>query len=84
MKALKFRTNVCSECCIRHLAHFFTDSNIRYWRVDLNHPLNVLTVEQANITAEEVKAIVRKAGFEIEQIEWFYKSELLGYLGTMN
>lgn len=84
MKALKFRTNVCSECCIRHLAHFFADSNIRYWRVDLNHPLNVLTVEQANITAEEVKAIVRKAGFEIEQLEWLHKSELLGYQGTMN
>lgn len=84
MKALKFRTNVCSECCIRHLAHFFTDTQIRHWHVDLNHPLNVLTFEQANVKAEEVIAIVRKAGFEIEQLEWLHKSELLSYQGTMN
>lgn len=75
MKALKFGTTICSECCVRYFAHYFTDTQIKNWHVDLHHPLKVLTVEQHTITAEEVITVVRKAGYEIEEL--YDTSELL-------
>lgn len=46
MNTLEFRTNVCSECCIRNLANYFSDTKIKYWNVNLHHPLKVLTMHQ--------------------------------------
>ncbi len=66
MNTLEFRTTICSECCIKNLANYFSNTKIKYWNVNLHHPLKVLTVEQDDITAEEVIAVVTKAGYEIE------------------
>ena len=40
--------------------------DIERWHLDMNNPENLLEIETNKLTAEEVKHLVREAGFEAE------------------
>lgn len=41
---------------------------IKEWKVDTAHPNKTLTVQTENLKEDDVKAIVRKAGFNAESL----------------
>lgn len=69
MKNYQFKTNInCSGCVSKVTPHLNEAADIREWKVDTANPNKVLTVETKNMEAEQVKAIVEKAGFKAEPI----------------
>lgn len=69
MKSYQFETNInCSDCVSKVTPHLNEAADIRAWNVDTANPKKVLTVETENMEAEQVKAIVEKAGFKVEPI----------------
>lgn len=75
MNTLKFQTDICCENCIRYLAHFFSDAQIKRWKIDLKS--KILIVEQENLKAQVVIDIVKKAGYTIEQMKSQYQYEAI-------
>jgi copper chaperone len=69
MKALQFKTNINCGGCVAKVAPFMNENKgiIKSWRVDTAAPERILTVE-TEASAEDVEAIVQKAGFKAEEI----------------
>lgn len=69
MRTLRFKTNInCSGCIKSVTPHLNSINGIDSWKVDTETPDKVLTVETENGTSEEVKVAVKKAGFNIEEL----------------
>jgi Copper chaperone len=69
METLKFKTNIkCSGCVAQVTPHLEASPSIKEWNVDIANPDKVLTVKAENIGAEEIKAIVQKAGYNAEEL----------------
>ena len=67
MKTLKFNTNIkCMGCVEKVTPHLNSAEGIEKWEVDIYNPSKPLTVETENLSPEEVKAIVEKAGFKAD------------------
>jgi copper chaperone len=65
----KFKTNInCSGCVAKVTPHLNEADGIKEWSVDTNNPNKILSVESDNLTEEEIKHIVTKAGFKIEDL----------------
>jgi copper chaperone len=69
MKTLKFKTNInCSGCMAGITPHLNGADGIEKWEVDTNNPQKILTVETEHLSADEVAAVVTKAGFKAEKL----------------
>jgi copper chaperone len=67
MNQLKFTSNIKCGGCIAKVTPFFNEEKrIRSWQVDITHPQKILTVETDQLSPEEVKSLVAKAGFKAE------------------
>lgn len=70
MKTLKFKTNIkCGGCIAAVTPHLNAEAGIQKWEVDTANPDKVLSVESENLTAEQVAAIVKKAGYSAEEVK---------------
>ena len=70
MNTLKFKTNVRCDNCKAKIKPFLDDkSNIKKWDVDLTIPERILTVEGEDVTPDEVKDALSKAGYVAEIIK---------------
>lgn len=68
METLKFKTNIKCGGCIATVTPFLNaDTNIENWQVDLESADRVLTVT-TNESADEVTALVKKAGYIAQEI----------------
>ena len=69
MKKLEFKTNINCNNCIRSVTPFLNSvETIDLWKVDIDNPAKILTVElDEDGTEEEVVNAVKEAGFEIEK-----------------
>lgn len=66
---LRFKTNInCGGCVGAVRPHLDKVSGIASWEVDTENQDKILTVQSSGTTAEEVLAVVKKAGFEAESI----------------
>ena len=66
MKALKFKTNINCDSCIRSVTPFLNSvDSIDEWKVDVENTEKILTVESDNGSESEVIEAVTKAGFKI-------------------
>ncbi len=66
---IKYQTNINCENCIRSVANFLNDvQSIDNWHVNIENPQKVLTVEGADIDAEEVENAVEEAGFDLTRV----------------
>jgi len=66
---IKYKTNINCENCIRSVTNFLNDvQSIDNWHVDIENPQKVLTVEGADIDAEEVENAVEEAGFDLTRM----------------
>ncbi len=68
METLKFKTNIKCGGCIAAVTPFLdADDQIAKWQVDLESADRILTV-QTDQSAEEISALVKKAGYQAEEI----------------
>lgn len=69
MKQYQFKTNInCSGCVARVTPVLNGNEEIKNWKVDIENPQKILTVETESLNQDQVKAIVQKAGYKAEQL----------------
>jgi copper chaperone len=69
MKKYQFKTNIQCEGCIEKVTPYLNANNeIRSWSVDIQNPNKILTIETDNLTNEMIKEIVKKAGYDVKEI----------------
>jgi copper chaperone len=67
MKTLQFKTNIkCGGCIAAVTPHLDQVEGIEKWEVDTANPDKVLSVETENLSADEIKQAVEKAGYKAE------------------
>jgi len=70
MNKMHFKTNINCKNCLRAVSGFLNDvENIQEWKVDLDNPDKILTVEGLTVSVEEVVDAVEDAGFDIQPVE---------------
>lgn len=69
MSTLKFKTNINCGGCLSKVTPFLNDEkNIEKWDVNLKSADRELTVETTNLSADDVRKTVQKAGFMAEAL----------------
>lgn len=69
METLKFKTNIkCSGCVAGVTPALNKTVGENNWNVDIQNPDKILTIEAANVSANDIKQAVEKAGFKAEQL----------------
>jgi len=69
MSELLFKTNIKCNGCIATVTPFLNgEKQIQEWKVDLSNPERVLSVKTDGLPAEEVTELIKKAGYQAEQI----------------
>lgn len=67
MEKLAFKTNInCSGCVAKVTDQLDQTVGKGNWSVDTNNPDKPLTITNTDVTAEEVSAAIKKAGFKAE------------------
>lgn len=70
MNTLKFKTNVRCDNCVAKITPFLNEKpNILKWEVDLTVPDRILTVEGEDVSTNEVKDALSKAGYTAEPVK---------------
>jgi copper chaperone CopZ len=70
METLKFKTNINCGGCIKAVTPALNNAEgISNWQVDTNNPEKILTVETEDLSANQVKEVVEKAGFIAQEIQ---------------
>jgi copper chaperone len=65
MQTYQFKTNINCIGCVSQIEPVMqSQPAIEQWKIDLNHPLYLLTVETNKMSKEEVQGLIAKAGFE--------------------
>lgn len=65
----KFKTNINCGGCIKAVTQPLNQAEgISSWEVNTDNPDKILTVVSNGITREEIMAIIKKAGYNIEVI----------------
>lgn len=69
MITFRFKTKINCAGCLRSVTPYLNGlDNIDTWKVDIENPDKILEVKLDNDNKEAVIEVVRKAGFEIEEI----------------
>lgn len=65
----KFKTNINCGGCVEKVTPYLDETEgITNWSVDTNNPNKILTVETDSLSESEIKDLVIKAGFKIEEV----------------
>ena len=68
MKKIKFKTNINCNGCIASVTPYLEKvRSIDHWEVDISNKNKILTVKGEDLKKEEIEAVVKEAGFEIEE-----------------
>jgi copper chaperone len=67
METLKFKTNIkCSGCVAKVTPELNNTAGEHNWSVDIQSPDKILTVVAEDLTPEQVREAVNRAGFQAE------------------
>lgn len=65
----QFKTNInCGGCVAAVTPHLNANNEIKSWSVDTANPQKVLKVETENLSDENIREIVKKAGYKAETL----------------
>jgi copper chaperone len=68
-KQLQFKTNINCAACVASVSPQLDQAEaIAGWQVDTTDKNKILTVQSGTMTAEQVVALVQKAGFKAEAL----------------
>ena len=69
MEALKFKTNINCENCLKRVKPFLDKvEGVKSWSVDTQSADKILTVELGTASEEQIVDAVSKVGFDIAKI----------------
>ncbi|MDO1446591.1 heavy-metal-associated domain-containing protein [Rhodocytophaga aerolata] len=69
METLKFKTNIkCGGCVAQVTPYLNSLEGIDKWEVDTNNPNKILSVSTTKVKADQIKDIVKKAGYVAETL----------------
>lgn len=69
MKTLHFKTNIhCSNCVAKVKPFLDKKKGVFSWKVDIDHPDKILTVETDDLSAEDIIKTIKRTGFEAEAL----------------
>ncbi|MBF6597532.1 MAG: heavy-metal-associated domain-containing protein [Fermentimonas sp.] len=69
MKTMKFKTNInCSNCVAKVTPFLDKKTGKGSWNVDTESDDKILTVENSELTAEDIVKTIKRTGFEANQI----------------
>ncbi len=64
----KFKTNINCSGCVAKVTPFLNEAKgVKSWNVDTNNPNKILTVETDKLSETDIKDLITKAGFKIEE-----------------
>ncbi len=67
MKQYQFKTNInCGGCVAKVTPVLNAAEEVIKWDVDTANPAKLLTVESENLSEDQVKGLIEKAGFKAE------------------
>lgn len=67
MNTLKFKSNInCTGCLSKVTPFLDNEESIEKWKVDLENPNKLLTIEGSEVSEEKVISTLRKVGFEAQ------------------
>jgi len=70
MTTVKYKTNINCNGCIKSVTPFLNElDNIETWKVDTESPDKILEIELEDDNKGVIIESVKKAGFEIEEIQ---------------
>ncbi|MCB0567994.1 MAG: heavy-metal-associated domain-containing protein [Lewinellaceae bacterium] len=70
MDTMQFKTNINCGGCLAKAKPFLDEvEGIEKWEVDLQSEDRILTVEACELSVEEIKDTLQKAGFSGEQVD---------------
>lgn len=70
MNTLKFKTNInCSGCLSSVTPYLNRVEGIENWKVDLDGPSKILTVESKGATEKEIVITIKQAGYKAERTQ---------------
>jgi copper chaperone CopZ len=68
-----FKTNINCLGCVNqvkpHLDQLEQTQAIEHWRLDLNSPEHILTIETNALSREEVENVIETAGFSTQPVQ---------------
>jgi copper chaperone len=71
MTTVKYKTNIHCNGCIKSVTPFLNElDNIETWKVDTENPDKILEIELEDDNKDIIIESVKKAGFEIEEIQY--------------
>jgi copper chaperone len=69
MKTIQFKTNInCTNCLAKVTPFLDRKEGIQSWKVDIDNPDKILTVETELLDAEDIVKTIKRTGFEAEVI----------------
>jgi len=69
MKIIHFKTNInCTNCLAKVTPFLDRKEGIQSWKVDIDNPDKILTVETEALNAEDIVKTIKRTGFEAEVI----------------
>ena len=69
MKTMKFKTNInCSNCVAKVTPFLDKKTGKGSWNVDTESDDKILTVENSELTVEDIVKTIKRTGFEANQI----------------
>ena len=69
MKTIQFKTNInCTNCLAKVTPFLDRKEGIQSWKVDIDNPDKILTVETEQLDAEDIVKTIKRTGFEAEVI----------------
>ena len=69
MKTIQFKTNInCTNCLAKVTPFLDRKEGIQSWKVDIDYPDKILTVETELLDAEDIVKTIKRTGFEAEVI----------------
>ena len=70
MQTLKFKTTINCGGCKAKVTPFLNETKgINKWAVDTDNPMKVLTIETENLASGDIVQVLKKAGFNAEEIK---------------
>lgn len=66
---MKFKTNLnCGHCVARVKPFLDNMEGVGIWNIDTESEDKILTVESSGVTPGQIKDVIEKLGFDIEEI----------------